>query len=234
VAGASEHQAANAADPFVAAHRAMLADPSLQTHMRPVEPVAPPPQWVFDLIRWIAKVLRPIGRFFAWIDSLLPDWPYARGFFWLTVAVILAGLIWLVYRRVRYGEWRLPRRWIGRSATIDPEEDAWAPEAAPVRAWLAEADALAAQGRFAEAARLLLRRSIDDIASRRPSLVRPALTSRELAGASAIPGAARILFTGIAMLVERSLFGGRPVDDGDWRAARGAYADFALPGAWRA
>ena len=81
---------------------------------------------------------------------------------------------------------------------------------------------------------LLSFRSIDDISSRRPALVRPALTSRELAASEGIPGRARDLFAGIARLVERSLFGGRPVAESDWREARAAYSDFALPAAWRA
>jgi hypothetical protein len=112
-------------------------------------------------------------------------------------------------------------------------EEAWAPEAAPARAWLNEADAMARQGRFAEAVHHLLTRSIEDIARRRPRLVRPALTSRELAAATDIPPSARDLFAGIARLVEKSLFGGRPVSAEDWETARAAYADFALPGTWR-
>ena len=103
-----------------------------------------------------------------------------------------------------------------------------------MRAWLREADALAADGRFAEAIRQLLFRSVEDIGKRRPRLVRPALTSRELAASDALPGAARSLFAGIAAKVEHSLFGRRAVSEGDWRDARAAYAEFALPGSWRA
>ena len=80
---------------------------------------------------------------------------------------------------------------------------------------------------------MLLIRSIDDIARRRPRAVRPALTSRELSEADAVPPAARRLFAGIAALVERSLFGARAVDASDWASARAAYQDFALPQAWR-
>jgi hypothetical protein len=35
-------------------------------------------------------------------------------------------------------------------------------------------------------------------------------------------------------IVERSLFGGRPVSAQEWSATREAYAEFALPQAWRA
>ena len=88
------------------------------------------------------------------------------------------------------------------------------PDEMPMRRWLEEADALAAQGKYAEAIHHLLFRSIEDISSRRPNLVRPALTSREIAASEAIPSRAGELFASIARLVERSLFGGRAVGRG--------------------
>ena len=36
----------------------------------------------------------------------------------------------------------------------------------------------------------------------------------------------------IAAVVERSFFGGRPVDEAGYAACRQAYTAFALPGAW--
>jgi len=163
----------------------------------------------------------------------MPEAPYARIFLWTVLALAAAALLWMIYQRFRHGEWRLPRRRRAVSVETSDEDQAWAPEAA-ARSWLDEADALAGQGLYAEAIHHLLFRSVEDIAKRRPRLVRPALTSRELAAAEAVPPAARDLFARIARLVERSLFGGRAVDAGDWSSARAAYADFALPGAWRA
>ncbi len=120
-------------------------------------------------------------------------------------------------------------------AQADEEEsEDWHPAAAPARAWLQEADALAARGLFAEAAHHLLLRSVDDLASRRPHLVRPALTSRDLSRAQGVPPAPRQLFAQIAAVVERSLFGGRPVGAEDWTACRAAYANFAQSANWRA
>ena len=179
-------------------------------------------------------MLKPVGRFFKWLASFLPDAPYAKIFFWSVIALVVVAVGWVIVERIRHGEWRWPlqRR---RPAEVDMEqEEEWTPGFVPAHAWLDEADALAAQGRFAEAIHHLLFRSIEDIARRRPQLVRPALTSREIASADAIPGRARELFTGIARLVERSLFGGRPVGEPDWSTARAAYADFALPKAWKA
>ncbi len=64
-----------------------------------------------------------------------------------------------------------------------------------MRSWLDEADALAAKGRFAEAIHHLLLRSVEDIARRRPKLVRPALTSRELSASDGIPAARRAIYS---------------------------------------
>jgi Domain of unknown function (DUF4129) len=142
-------------------------------------------------------------------------------------------LLWLIYTRFREGEWRLPRR-RSKAVAVAAVDEEWTPEAAPVRAWLEEADRLAAKGLFAEAIHHLLFRSIEDIAQRRPKLVRPALTSRELARAEALPDPVRDLFARISALVERSLFGGRSVGPEDWQSARAAYADLVLPRSWRA
>ncbi|WP_443025406.1 DUF4129 domain-containing protein [Sphingomonas sp. RB3P16] len=223
-----------APDRFAAAHAALTADPSVQFTLQRAPPPPQPPLWLKQFAEWLVWALRPVGRFLMWIDSFFPRLPYARILLWTVLVVAVATLLWVVYQRVRHGEWRWPRRF-GRRATqvaLDEAQE-WAPEAAPAHEWLREADALAADGHYAEAVHHLLRRSIDDIARRRPRLVRPALTSRELSAADAIPPSARDLFAGIARLVERSLFGGRPVDAADWRTARAAYSDFALPGTWR-
>jgi hypothetical protein len=224
------------ADRFAAAYRALREDGSVQFVLTGAKPPPEPPAWLKALGRWLGEVLQPVGRFFRWASSFMPDAPYARIVLWTVIVIAAAMLIAMVCERVRHGEWRLPRRRVrGLATAVAPiDEEQWAPQPAPVRAWLAEADALAAQGRFAEAIHLLLFRSVEDIARRRPQAVRPALTSRELAAAPGVPGAARALFARIAAGVEASLFGGRAVDAEGWAAARAAYADFALPGAWRA
>ena len=220
---------------LAAAHRAMLAQGDIQTDMAKAPEAPPPPEWLVNFIKWLNKVLEPVGRFFSWINSLLPDWPFIKIFFWTFIAGMALLFLWMAIQRYREGEWRLPR--LRRRAALLPaeeEEEDWQPDAAPARAWLQEADALAAQGRFAEAAHHLLMRSVDDLASRRPHLVRPALTSRDLSRAEAIPAMARQLFAQIAAVVERSLFGGRAVEADDWAACRTAYADFAQARSWRA
>lgn len=215
------------------AYRALRSDHAVQFDLTPVAPKPHAPDWLRTLGHWIADVVRPIGRAIEWFVSKMPDAPYAQILLW---TVLLAGVLalgWMLVQRWRSGEWRLPR-WRRRDTLTTHEDEEWAPHAGPVRAWLEEADALAARGQFGEAAHLLLKRSIDDIAHRRPTLVRPALTSRDIAAAEAIPPGARKLFVGIVATVERSLFGGRAVTAEEWSATRDAYSNFALSQAWRA
>ena len=226
-------QAAAGADRFERAWDAMRHDSSIQFNLPPPPPAPKPPAWLEAFFRWLDKVFEPVGRFLKWISGFFPDAAYARILLWTVIAVGAAALLWALYNRIRFGEWRLRLPRLASSAEL-PVEEEWAPEAAGARSWLEEADALAREGRFAEAIHHLLFRSVEDIANRRPALVRPALTSRELAAAQAVPGRARELFAAIARLVERSLFGGRPVSEGDWLQARETYSDFALPAAWRA
>ena len=226
---AQAQAAARAVDRVAAAHHDLVADPAVQFTMTPVVPPPKPPEWLIHL-------MQAVGRGFAWIAHFIPDAPYARILLWTVIALLAAVLVWIVVDRVRYGVWRLPqrrRRRGSRSVDSGMDTEPWQPGAAPIREWLAEADALAATGRYAEAVHHLLFRSIEDIGRRRPQAVRPALTSRELAVAGAIPATARDLFARIARLVERSLFGGRPVDADDWQAARTAYADLARPRTWQ-
>jgi hypothetical protein len=225
--------AASADDPrLVTAYRAMRESGDVQLQLRRAAPEPKAPHWLETLGHWVADALRPVGRLLAWIARQLPQAPYARILLWSVIALIAAGLIWIVVQRVRSGSWRLRRAGSAKVAT-DAADD-WQPEVATTHQWLREADRLAAAGGYAEAVHHLLWCSVEDIARRRPRLIRPALTSRDIAAAEAIPPRARALFAEIAALVERSLFGGRAVSADDWQAARTAYADFALPQAWRA
>jgi hypothetical protein len=220
-------------DRFAAAHAALKADPSIQFNLTGPPPEPRTPEWLKAFFKWLGDVLEPVGKFFNWLAGFLPDAPIARIILWAVLALAACALLLAIYQRLKTGVWRLPAF---RRAPM-PEADldhAWAPEDAPAREWLREADALAQQGRYSEAIHHLLFRSIEDISRRRPSLVRPALTSREIGSAEAIPAQAREIFAGIVRLVEWSLFGGRPVEQDDWTSARAAYASFMLPNAWRA
>ncbi len=205
-----EATAGGKADLFAEAHRQLRADSAIQFDLQPFTPPKPP--------AW----LKALGQL---IEAIMP---LLQVLFWIAVAMAVLFLFVMLARRVQDGEWS----W-RRSPRPEPEEQSWQPEEAPARALLGEADALAEAGRYAEAAHLLLYRSIEDIDRRRPALVRPALTSRDIAAAPVLPIGPKRSFAEIVMMVERSLFGGRVLDEGDWRACRAAYSEFAFASGWK-
>ncbi|MET3712710.1 hypothetical protein ABIC65_003428 [Sphingomonas trueperi] len=230
------HDVKGADERLVAAHRALRDSGRIQFDLKTSEPPPAPPGWIEDLLRALGRLLAPVGRFLRWVTSFMPEAPYARILLWGMIVLLAALLLRVLYVGVRHGEWRLPwRRQGGRASTLASEapDAAWVPAEAPARQWLAEADRLAAAGDYAAAVHHLLLRSIDDIARRRPRLLRPALTSRELARTDAIPPAPRRLFADLAAVVERSLFGGRAIDAEEWSRCRDAYADFARARSWQ-
>lgn len=194
---------------FDQAHQALLADKSLQFDFPQFVPPKPPPKWIGDLFEWLTH-LGPVVRFL----------------FWAAVVLLVLGLLYLLYRFVE-------RRWIDR-ANRGTEAAAleWRPEEAAARELLGDAEALAARGDYAAAARLLLWRSIEDIQRWRPNFVRPALTSREIARAETLPPAARTAFAMIAGKVEASHFAERGLDETGWRECRRAYEEFAFDRIW--
>ncbi len=194
-----------------AAHRKLVADQSIQFDLPGLSPPEKPPAW-----------LEPVAAFFKWLS---PAYPYL---FWGAVILTVLIALYFVLRNVDGFEW--PWQRTRRATSAEVEE--WRPEEGAARALLAEAEALAAQGRYAEAARLLLHRSVEDIARRLPQFLKPSLTARDIAGADALPGAARPAFAAIANVVEVSAFGSRAVSAEAWAECRAAYARFATPSSW--
>lgn len=180
----------------------------------PVPPYKPPetPEWLKWLGEQLARLLKPLGEML--------------GVSWHVIEIILIALAALL---VLYLAWRLLypqlKRWRQIAPSTEPE---WTPDHAKAIALLEEADRLAAEGRYGEAAHLLLQRSVHHIAEARPDWVLPASTAREIAAFPMLPERARNAFGVIAARVERSLFALRALDAADWQAARAAYADFAL------
>jgi hypothetical protein len=193
---------------LAAAHDKLLKTPDLQFDFSTFTPPKPP-SW-----------LKPLGEL---LEAIAPILKYV---FWGGLILGAALLVFLIGREligVRFGWKRKPK-------PAKPPE--WRPEPAKARALLEDADRLAAEGRFGEAAHLLLFRSIDDLSGRRPGAVRPALTSRDIAALEAMPPQARDAFGLIARVVEGGFFGGRPVAEDDFAACRQAYQGFAFAEGW--
>jgi hypothetical protein len=211
-AGAEGDSAGGASPAFDEAHRRLLADSSIQFELKPFQPPEVP-GW----LRWLIEALGDGG-------------PAFRILFWAAAAALL---LFILYRAAGWASGGGLDRFRSRRAAGGAEE-VWQPEEAPARALLGEADALAQAGRYSEAARLILHRSIEDIEARRPQTVRPALTGRDIAAVPSLPPEPRSALARIVTLVERGLFAARPLSAEDWARCRSAYEAFAFGPGWRA
>lgn len=176
----------------------------------PAKPV-PTPAWLEAFQRFLEAVFGPLAKW------LIRSWPVIEKL--LIVAAVLLVLYLL---------WRLLGPLVTRLRYRKPAAEPWAPSREEALALLGDADRLAGEGRYGEAAHLLLQRSVGQIRAARPNALIPASTAREIALLPQLPQAARAAFGTIAGRVERSLFALRDLDAGDWTVARAAYADFAL------
>lgn len=150
-----------------AAHDALLRDPSLQFSFgkAAVPPVTHLPPWLEAVFKAIAVVLKAIAPFLGWI--------FIGG-------LVLALLLVLFFLGREFARTRWPE--LFKRKTSPPKPEPWRPEAAVARALLDEADKLAAAGRYAEAVRLILHRSIEEIEGRRPRTWRPGSWASHLPG----------------------------------------------------
>lgn len=183
----------------------------------PLPPPEPPqtPGWMQWLERMLDAVFGPIGKSLGAAAGPVK---------WILIALGATLLLLALWRLVLAP--LIERR---RAAAAEAPED-WAPGAGAATALLEDADRLASEGRYGEAAHLLLQRSVEQIAETRPDWLRPASTAREIAVLPMLSARAREAFAVIAERVERSAFARRDLDAADWQAARGAYARFALVG----
>lgn len=210
--------AATGADRFANDWQALRADGDIQ--FTPVQLPEPPetPEWLRAVSEFLAWALGSVVEAFAAAGQLLGL--SGQVLMWLVIALAAVLVVSLAWRYLV----PLARR------RVEPAQQVaeWTPEAREALALLDEADRLAAEGRYGEAARLLLKRSVGQIAAARPDLLEPSSTAREIAELAALSDAARRAFAAIAERVERSLFALRALSAEDWRAARAAYAEFAL------
>lgn len=179
----------------------------------PLEPRDPPPQW----LKWLGDLLGNLSPLFQFM-------------FYAVIAAVVLGFLYFVFGeaiRVRFGKRGEGKVDEGDDILIDLR-----PDAGMARGLLEEADALARAGKFAEAVHLLLFRSIEDIQTRLEGGVPKSLTAREIGGLQHLPERAKSGLGPIIRIVERSFFGGRPVDSEGWREARASYEDFAFGEGW--
>jgi hypothetical protein len=138
------------------------------------------------------------------------------------IGLLLAvGLAWLIARLMPSGE-RLAAP--APAAGLEP--------AAPARP-LSDAEALAQQGRFAEAIHALLLRALAELGRRRGSVAAsPAATSREVLRHAGVPAAVKAALAPLVTAVEWMHFGRAPAGATDYAACAEHYRRFR--DAWQA
>lgn len=195
------------------------ADPDTQFAELAIKPPEPKePSWFAEMLQaffdWLGGVFGPVG------GALASNWSVIQ---WSLFALLGAVVLYFVLRLVG------PLAKGSTSAEIVEEvEPEWTPVRAESLALLEDADRLADDGRYDEAARLLLQRSVGQISQAHPDWVEPSSTARELAALPKLSDAARRAFGVMSAAVESSLFALRSLSHDDWTRARQAYADFAL------
>lgn len=199
------------ADELDEAHRRVLHDRNLQFTFT-VPPEQNPPQANTSLVEFL-RFLEPVFTIIFWggLAAVV-----------VTILAFIGREVW----QVRYGRKESPDK-------APVQQTIYRPEAEKARALLEDADQLAAEGRFDDAVRALLHRSIDDIELRSPRSVRQAQTGREIAQLPVLSATASAAFAPLVRAVERSWFGGVQLNESDYKECREAYANFALPEAWR-
>ena len=207
-----------ASDSFARDWQAVRADAEIQFAPVEIPTSAEAPDWWRALLEFLGEALEAVGGLLAEIGRAIglsgPALPWVLGALFFALAALVA--------------WRMFALSGGAPAQEARAADDWQPETSASLALLEEADRLAAEGRYDEATRLLLTRSIRQIEAARPGLLAPSSTAREIAASPALPDPARTAFAAIATRVERALFALRRLSAEDWQAARAAYADFAL------
>src|SRR6201996_9182064 len=213
--------AAEALDRLGAAHAVLVKQADLQFQLSK----AAPPQHSL-LYEWLAKLLKPLAKALEPAAKALG--PVAPYIFWTGVAIGVGFILLLIGQRL----FAMKRGLVMGGLKLSGGTEPWRPAPEQARALLEEADRLAGQGLFVEAADLILLRSVEDIQARGARAGGGPLPSRDIARLEALPPPARSLFAGIAEAVEISLFGGRPLDREGYARCREAYSSFAEAGSW--
>lgn len=204
------------AETIEGARKAAIDSDRFQSRMlapRAPEPSRELPQWLQAVFRAFARLLQGVLKPGLWVAGL----------------ILGALLLYVLVPDIRHAV----DRWLRRRRDSRPQEvTPFEIEAA--RDLLAEAEALAAAGRFGEASQLLLTRSVEEIARWRPGELAPADTARAIATSSHVPPRPRSAFARLAAIVERVRWARADADARDWEEARAAWAEVVDRAGWRA
>ena len=158
----------------------------------------------------------------------IPPW-LIKTVLWTAGIVVAAMVLYFLFNLardlldVRFGRKQRPAKPAAEAPRIETVPPA---QREAERRTLAEADALAAEGRFSEAIHLLLLVAMERLRRELGPRVAPAMTSREVLRLSPIPENVTAPLTRMVALSEIKHFGGRAADEPDYRICREDFLRF--------
>lgn len=173
----------------------------------------------FSLPNWLKSLLGALG-------------PIVKIIFYVGMAAIAASILYFLLRALKGVDMKNLGRKNAKGETGDDVIISLKPDTETSRTLLEEADALASEGKYAQALHLLLFRSIEDIQMRRKRRLSTALTAREIGELDDLPPKPRKALAPIIELVEQSFFGGREASAENWATGRRAYEAFTESQTW--
>lgn len=199
---------------FETIHLELVESNDLQFN-RPEDAEAPPPEDEAG-----SNYRSPLG------GALNALGPLAQVLFWSLIVFLVATLL------IFMGRSALSARRDAAENEKRVKQTSTAPSGRPTatlaRARLEEADKLAEQGQFAEAVHKLLFRSIEDLEAERKVGFAQSLTAREIGAMDGVSDTAQDALKPINALVEKGIFGAKPLSEDDYAKAREAYSRFAF------
>jgi len=219
--GIFSHAQVAGEDKFTTAFREIKRNDSLQfdfTNAPPPPPKPETPKWLQAIADFFGDIFGAFGGFFDGLSFVFISIFY--GIFWLGVGALVMVVLYLLATTIMAADLGSKNQ----KAEASPPP-LYQPKKAQGRILLNEIDALAAQGKYAEAIHTLLFRSIQDIDANRPNVIRRSLTSREIGDLTILTPKARQVFSNIASIVERSFFGGQDIGEANFYTARAAYTE---------
>ncbi|MAP93616.1 MAG: hypothetical protein CMK07_01580 [Ponticaulis sp.] len=212
---------ATTSEELQAAHDALSRDPEFQLEL-PIDPLREIERPPADSTGFLNDVIRSIGSFFSAIGPVL---------FWCLVAlavVLVLYVLFSIYKGIDDKRKRLVGRRRAAQTTDGLSDVDVRPDEVFANALLAQADALAEQGRFAEAVRILLHSSFTELQTRIRQRIGVSFTAREIGELGQMPDMARSAFHRLIQRVELSAFAEAPVNAEGYQQARQDYSEFAL------
>jgi hypothetical protein len=158
--------------------------------------------------KWVAK----LAAFFNPLMNILV---------WVLLTAIVLGLLY--YAATMSGGLGWKKKEV---AAQEEDRQPVAFDGRTVKDWLREAEAMAEQGRYADAVHFLLFSSFDDIRKRLNTALRPAWTSREILRDVPLRSNAQTALSMLVETVESSEFAGRDIGPSDFYRCRDTYALF--------